>query len=88
MDRGAWWATVHRVAKSQKRLKQLSAHACKVTSHCHVCDLELLNLFLKVTIHFCSLVLRGHLSVKMKLAWFLPVWLMRDVTSVWFIPLL
>ena len=26
MDRGAWWATVHRIAKSQKRLKQW---ACK-----------------------------------------------------------
>ena len=25
MDRGAWWAIVHRVAKSQTRLKQLSA---------------------------------------------------------------
>ena len=24
MDRGAWWVTVHRVAKSQTRLKQLS----------------------------------------------------------------
>ena len=24
MDRGAWWATVHRVIKSQKRLKGLS----------------------------------------------------------------
>ena len=24
MDRGAWWPTVHRVAKSQTRLKQLS----------------------------------------------------------------
>ena len=24
MDRGAWWATVHRVAKSQKQLKRLS----------------------------------------------------------------
>ena len=24
MDRGAWWATVHRVTKSQMRLKQLS----------------------------------------------------------------
>ena len=28
MDRGAWWATVHGVAKSQTRLKQLSKHAC------------------------------------------------------------
>ena len=26
MDRGAWWATVHRVAKSWKWLKQLSTH--------------------------------------------------------------
>ena len=24
MDRGAWWATVHGVAKSQTRLKRLS----------------------------------------------------------------
>ena len=28
MDRGAWWATVHRVAKSQARLKRLSMPAC------------------------------------------------------------
>ena len=27
MDRGAWWAAVHRVAESQTRLKQLSMHA-------------------------------------------------------------
>ena len=27
MDRGAWWATVHRVPKSQRWLKQLSTHA-------------------------------------------------------------
>ena len=26
MDRGAWWATVHRVAKSQTWLKPLSMH--------------------------------------------------------------
>jgi len=26
MDRGAWWATVHRVAKNHTQLKQLSAH--------------------------------------------------------------
>ena len=26
MDRGAWWATVHRVTKSQTRLKRLSTH--------------------------------------------------------------
>ena len=28
MDRGAWWAAVHRVAKSQTWLKWLSIHAC------------------------------------------------------------
>ena len=28
MDRGAWWAAVHRVAQSQTRLKWLSMHAC------------------------------------------------------------
>ena len=27
MDRGAWWATVHRVAKSQTQLKRLSTVA-------------------------------------------------------------
>ena len=27
MDKGAWWATVHRVAKSQTRLKRLSKQA-------------------------------------------------------------
>ena len=27
MDRGAWWATPHRIAKSQTQLKQLSTHA-------------------------------------------------------------
>ena len=26
MDRGAWWATVHRVAQSWTQLKQLSLH--------------------------------------------------------------
>ena len=26
MDRGAWWATVHRVTKSQTQLKRLNAH--------------------------------------------------------------
>ena len=25
-DRGAWWATVHRMAKSQTQLKQLNTH--------------------------------------------------------------
>ena len=28
MDRGAWWAAIHRVAWSQIQLKRLSMHAC------------------------------------------------------------
>ena len=28
IDRGAWWATIQRVAKSQIQLRQLSIHAC------------------------------------------------------------
>ena len=28
MDRGAWWGAVHRVAKRQTQLKQLSTHTC------------------------------------------------------------
>ena len=36
MERGAWWATVHRVTKNRTQLKQLSMHACKYL----VCVLE------------------------------------------------
>ena len=39
MDRGAWWATVHSVAKSQTWLKRLSMHIIvqqKLTHHCKV----------------------------------------------------
>ena len=30
MDRGAWWATVQRVTKSQTQLKQLSMHLMEI----------------------------------------------------------
>ena len=30
MDREAWWDTIHRVAKSERQLKQLSTHVCKI----------------------------------------------------------
>ena len=29
MARGTWWATVHRVTKSQIQLKRLSMHECR-----------------------------------------------------------
>ena len=32
MDRGAWWATVHRVVKSWTQLKRLNMHAASITS--------------------------------------------------------
>ena len=33
MNRGAWWATVQRVAKGQTRLKQLSIHPRMLYNH-------------------------------------------------------
>ena len=38
MDRGAWQATVHRVAKSWTQLKPLSTHEFLFTSQTHVCS--------------------------------------------------
>ena len=36
VDRGAWWATLHRVKKSQTRLKRLNVHVCACThTHTH-----------------------------------------------------
>ena len=39
MDKGAWWATVHRVTKSRTRLKQLSMHHLQLQKQCqaHTC---------------------------------------------------
>ena len=34
MDRGAWWAAVHRVTRSQTQLKRLSARA-RAHTHTH-----------------------------------------------------
>ena len=35
VDRGAWWAAVHRVAQSQTLLKQLSMHALEKNMATH-----------------------------------------------------
>ena len=37
MNRGAWWATVHRVAKSQTLLKRLSTHSTNLNCVCGLC---------------------------------------------------
>ena len=34
VDRGAWWATVHRVTQNQTQIKQLSTHAHTYTYIC------------------------------------------------------
>ena len=44
MDRGAWRATVHRVAKSQTRLKRLSMHA-----RTYICIIKSVAVYLKLT---------------------------------------
>ena len=44
MDRGAWWATVHRVAQSQTWLKRLSSHA--------LCAHERVKFLLLKSVHF------------------------------------
>ena len=36
MDRGAWWATVHRVTKNWTWPKQFSTHACIADLQCYV----------------------------------------------------
>ena len=38
MDREAWWPTVHRVAKSQTWLKQLSIHTCTYSMDLEPCS--------------------------------------------------
>ena len=38
MDRGAWWATVHRVAQSQTGLKQLSMECEHPYSSGRMCE--------------------------------------------------
>ena len=45
MDRGAWRAIAHRVAKSQTRLKQVSMHVCLYYKH----------FFLSYSLPFCFL---------------------------------
>ena len=49
MDRGAWWATVHIVEKSQRQLKQLSMHV----------NLILLRPFLGIAVTIDSILLKS-----------------------------
>ena len=40
MDRGAWWATVHGVAKSQTRLSDLTMDTVSLTKEARICNGE------------------------------------------------
>jgi len=55
MDRGAWWAAVHRVAQSPTRLKRRSMHACLLGPQTAP---QLIMIFFKTHFKFNSL-LRG-----------------------------
>ena len=43
MDRGAWWAIVHKVAKSRTLVKQLSMRVCYI-------------FFVPVLLHYCAML--------------------------------
>ena len=50
MDRGAWWATVHRVAKGRTRLKRHSMHA-------YICvRVRCVNIYVCIYIYMCVCV--------------------------------
>ena len=63
-DSGAWWATVHGVAKSQSRPKQLSPDAYRlqslVLSSPAVCDLPNILFYLYQPEGWCGFPLRPH----------------------------
>ena len=48
MDREAWWAIVHKVAKSQTRLKRLSMHTCM---HIYMCVCVCVCVYMYIYIH-------------------------------------
>ena len=60
MDRGAWWATVHRVTKSGKGLKQLTTHACM-----YMCRKQVYGSLLYLILKF---------AVNLKLIWKIEVY--------------
>ena len=59
MDRGAWWAAVHGVTKSQTQLKQLSTHASIVPLESYNVLLPLVNFTL-----CCFLLNLSHYAVR------------------------
>ena len=57
MDRGTWWATVHRVTKSRTQLKWLSMHVCILTATGKICCHHTHLLLNTLVIWLCILML-------------------------------
>ena len=53
LDRGAWWAIVHRAAKSWTRLKRLSTHAHPINMSEQMYTMKLKNPYEKLIIFLC-----------------------------------
>ena len=64
MDRGTWWAPVHRVTKSQTQLKQLSMHA-----YCAYINPNLLIYPLVTISLFCMLVFSRSVMFDSAIPW-------------------
>ena len=72
MDRGAWWAAVHRVAQSRTRLKQLSSSSSKqlstepkiYTKYVQERENDVIKLKKKTNLHHMSKVQRPDLAIE------------------------
>ena len=77
MDRGTWWATVHRVTKSGTWLKRLSMSTRHFLLLIHLTHFSLQSMQLSSTVHSNSPYGRWHLSSKVvclfELSVFLPL---------------
>ena len=80
MDRGAWWAPVHRVTKSQTQLKWLSMHACiyvYIHTHTQTC---ISRLHSSVDGHFCCFhilvtVNNADMNIRMSISFWVSVFI-------------
>ena len=84
-DRGAWWAMVHRVTKSQTWLKRLSTRACTaivgvvffsiISSHYCLCNYRLLIFY----VNFISIIDSYYASLFQNVKYSLAT--MRDISG-------
>ena len=74
MDREAWWDTVHRVTKSQVRLRKFSMHA---TRHTHV---GIINNHMSTIAGNLACLKSGHMDVQYP---FRPQGICKPHSSFW-----